>query len=337
MNKKSKHEKEVQKLAEEILSREVTKTPYDFIYRQNMKQYPDINHEELNLPGIYNGSEDPKIFVPDDGVLEMDYLESVLPDGEKIFRPSAVNAEQETRHITTDKKETIFEYWLNSIINLKKIVYPYVITNYDYKQDFIDYYVEGIPIRINLVIFNDKKIEEILNTLKKKDYSKEEFTSRDHVRFNHCLIFAKKPYACEVVNQLAELFTTIRKVTDEIHRDLFTSLCMMIKYHLKDYAKKKELIIMMLESMPYEQYKNLSYDERMKYELAELQNGIDIRDNIIDEKEKTINEKNKTINEKDRTINEKNKTINEKDRTIGEKDKEILKLQKLLDNNGIKF
>lgn len=80
---------------------------------------------------------------------------------------------------------------------------------------------------------------------------------------------------------------------------------------------------MMLESMPYEQYKNLSYDERMKYELAELQNGIDIRDNIIDEKEKTINEKNKTINEKDRTI--------------GEKDKEISKLKKLLEKNGIDF
>lgn len=73
---------------------------------------------------------------------------------------------------------------------------------------------------------------------------------------------------------------------------------------------------MMLESMPYEQYKNLSYDERMKYELAELQNGIDIRDNIIDEKEKTINEK---------------------DKTISEKDKEILRLQKLLEKNGIDF
>ena len=94
--------------------------------------------------------------------------------------------------------------------------------------------------------------------------------------------------------------------------------------------KKRELIIMILESMPYEQYKNLSYDERMKYELTELQNGIDIRDNIIDEKEKTINEKNKTINEKDRTINEK-------DRTIDEKDKEISKLKKLLEKNGINF
>ena len=73
---------------------------------------------------------------------------------------------------------------------------------------------------------------------------------------------------------------------------------------------------MMLESMPYEQYKNLSYDERMKYELAELQNGIDIRDNIIDEKEKTINEK---------------------DKTISEKDKEILRLQKLLEKNDIDF
>ena len=48
---------------------------------------------------------------------------------------------------------------------------------------------------------------------------------------------------------------------------------------------------MMLESMPYEQYKNLSYDKRMKYELAELQNGIDIRDKEISKLKKLL-EKN---------------------------------------------
>ena len=79
---------------------------------------------------------------------------------------------------------------------------------------------------------NSKKTIKLINTnnaklktqKKKKDNSKEKITSRDHVQFNHCLIFAKKPPAYTVVNQLAELFTTIRKVTDEIHRDLFTSL-----------------------------------------------------------------------------------------------------------------
>ncbi len=315
-SEKSKHYMELEMLAEEILRRDVTKMPYDFLFRRTAKQYPKINHEELNLPGVYQKIEDSKIFVPDDGVLEMDYLESVLPDGEKIFRQSAINAEQETGHITNVKKEIIFEYWLNSIINLKKIVYPYVITNHDYKKDFIDYCIEGIPMRINLVIFNDEKIEEVLNTLKKKDYSKEEFTGRDHVRFNHCLIFAKKPYACEVVVQLAELFTTIGNVNSDIHRELFISLCRMIKYHLKDNVKKRELIIMMLESMPYEEFKKLSYDERLEFENEELRNDIEIRDHII---------------------NQKNNLLNQDKILLDKKDKEIMMLQKLLRKNNIEF
>lgn len=84
-----------------------------------------------------------------------------------------------------------------------------------------------------------KRIYELLNTLIEKDYTKEEFKSRDHVRFDHCLIFAKKPYACDVVEKLAVLFTTIKNVTFDIRRDLFSSLCMMVKYHFKDYKRKK--------------------------------------------------------------------------------------------------
>ena len=107
---------------------------------------------------LYHKTEDPKIFIPDDGVLEMDHLESVLPDKERIFRQSAINSEHETGHITNAKKDKIFEYWLNGIIKLKKLVYPYVIINHDYKQYFIDYCVGGIPMRINLIIYDDKKI-----------------------------------------------------------------------------------------------------------------------------------------------------------------------------------
>ena len=71
-----------------------------------------------------------------------------------------------------------------------------------------------------------------------KDYTKEDFTGRDYVRFNHCLIFAKKPCACEVVEKLVKLFTTIGNVTLDIRCVLFKSLCGMIKYHLKTMIKK---------------------------------------------------------------------------------------------------
>ena len=93
-------------------------------------------------------------------------------------------------------------------------------------------------MRINLIIYDDKKIEKVLNTLKKKNHFKEEFTGRNHVRFNQEQDFCQKPYACEVVEKLAEMFATIENVTSDIRGDLFYAVSGMIKYHFKDDDKK---------------------------------------------------------------------------------------------------
>lgn len=132
-DKKIIPENEIKMFVERILGSEGTTMPFDSLFKETAAQYPKINHEELGMPGVYFKTEDPMIFVPDGNVLEMDHLESVLPDDEMIFRQSAINSEHETGHITNSKKDTIFEYWLNGIIKLKKLVYPYVITNYNYK------------------------------------------------------------------------------------------------------------------------------------------------------------------------------------------------------------
>ena len=52
------------------------------------------------------------------------------------------------------------------------------------------------------------------------------------------MIFAKKPYAYEVVEKLAEMFATIDNVTSDIRGDLFYAVSGMIKYHFKDDDKK---------------------------------------------------------------------------------------------------
>jgi len=51
----------------------------------------------------------------------------------------------------TIKKQIIFEYCLYAIMNLKKPCYPYVVTNYEYGEDFIEYYVEDLPIKVNWI------------------------------------------------------------------------------------------------------------------------------------------------------------------------------------------
>ena len=83
-----------------------------------MGQYPEINHDELGLSGKFMNKEGPMIFVPDDGILEMGYLESVISDGEKILREAAIDVEQETGFVKYDKIQIIFEYCLYAIMNL---------------------------------------------------------------------------------------------------------------------------------------------------------------------------------------------------------------------------
>ena len=101
----------------------------------------------------------------------MDYLESVMPDGEKILREAAIDVEQETGFVKYDKKQIIFEYCLYTIMNLKKPCYPYVVTNYEYSEDFIEYYVEDLPIKVNLIIFDKKGAVNNLCLFRKLSYT----------------------------------------------------------------------------------------------------------------------------------------------------------------------
>ena len=50
-----------------------------------------------------------------------------------------------------DKKQIIFEYCLYTIVNLKKPCYHYVVTNYEYCEDFIEYYIEDLSIKVNWI------------------------------------------------------------------------------------------------------------------------------------------------------------------------------------------
>lgn len=97
------------------------------------------------------------------------------------------------------------------------------------------------------------------------------------------MIFAKKLYACDVVEKLAVLITAIKNVTFDIRRDLFFSLCMMVKYHFKDY-KKRGVDNMMLQSVPYEQQKALSRDEKREIQFANARRLLNLKHEIIHKK-----------------------------------------------------
>ena len=313
----------LEETVEEIMKIESPNTPFDFLFRDNINDLPEIYHEVFKLPGKFKNKEKPRIFIPDNGSLEMDYLESALPDEETLFNESAINVEQETGQLKNEKKDTLVEYSINSTIILQKYCLTYVATNHDYKEDFIYYEKDGTVIKINFIIFNRERVYEILNTLDSIDYSKEEFSDTHRVHFINCLVFAKKPYAKDVVKTLCHLFIRIDKITLNNKKYQHSALCMMIKYHFDDEKTIKELITMITKSIPTNEQEKLPYEIRRDIRYAK--------------KIKEAEQLKKSNEEYIKTINKQDQKIDEQDQKIDEQYQEIKKLKELLQKNQITY
>lgn len=175
-----------------MMEESVNPQSLDFLFRYNSRNYPQTTHNELNLPYKFDDVRDTAVFIIDENAKQMDYVETIKPNGDMVKRKAASNVEQQTGILNNPKIEDIFDYCLYTTIQLKKPCYAIVATDYDYGKDYHDYVIEGFPFRIYFRIFNKQKVCEMLNALKEKDYSKEELSNADYIRFIYCMIFAKK-------------------------------------------------------------------------------------------------------------------------------------------------
>ena len=130
-----------------------------------------------------------------------------------------------------NKIRDIYEYCLYATIQHQKPCYAIVVTNHDYGKEYEDYVIDGFSFRIYYRIYDKKKVYKLLNTLKNKDYIKEEMSNKEFIRFVYCLVFAKMPYAKDVVEKLVNLFCSMERLTHKQQLDLHLSLKTMIKYH----------------------------------------------------------------------------------------------------------
>ena len=226
----------IRKLVKKFKQEHVNSQPFDFIFRYNSRNYPKLTHDELDLPGEFQQTEDTAVFVIDNGPLQMDYAESVTPKG-MVKRDAANDVEHYTGKLSPQKIRIIFDYCLYTEIQLKKPCYPIVVTDYDYGKECEEYDIEGFSFRIFFRIFNKKRIYEILNTLMDKDYNQEVLSDAEYLRLIYCIIFAKKPFAKDVIEKASYLFASIEKIKSNHQLDLHMALKMLIKYHLRIMMK----------------------------------------------------------------------------------------------------
>ena len=129
-----------------------------------------------------------------------------------------------------------------------------------------------------------------------------------------------------MLNILAILFTQT-ELTPELQMDIFFVLKTMIKTHFKDDEKKlRELLKMIMETIPKPDYKNMSL-----YEICIMN-----LDKTIENRDKTIENRDKTIENRDKTIEDYKIELKNKDKTIDDYKEQNKKLKKLLGlkNNG---
>lgn len=298
----------IRKLVKEFKNQPVNPQPFDFLFRYNTRNYPKTSHEELKLPGEYKNSEDTAVFVINNGVLQMDHAESITPRG-FVKRDALNDAEHQRGKLNLDKVNKIYEYCLYTTIKHKKPCYPIVITEYDYGKEYEDYNVEGFSFRIYFRIFNKKRIYEMLNTLMNKNYSQEVLTDAEYLRLVYCIIFAKKPFAQDVIEKVAYLFASMENIKFNHQLDLHLALKMTIKYHFDDDEKIEELLTMITKAVD-----KTRIDEFEGYEV----------------KQYTIEELKAAQNEKDARI-----SVLESENT--KKDEEIKRLKEIILTNGIIF
>ena len=239
----------IEAIGGEIVDKEIPTNPFDHPFRKNARVYPAETKQEYGIPGLNPRLESAIVFPKWGDPLEADLVLSVSPDNIVLFDEASILLEQETGPVLPDKREQIYYYWLSKVIEHRKICLAYVATNHKYEKDYFIVEVDGFCLKVKLLIYDEEKIYEILNSLMDKDFSKELFDVHDYVRFIQCIVHAQKPYAKDVCEKLISIFRSITEITSvKDYEELYIELCRIIKYHFKDDLNKtKELIIMTTE------------------------------------------------------------------------------------------
>ena len=261
----------------EFMIKENIHNPWDISFRFITGKYPKEAHETYGFPGKFLKPLNTTVITEDGTALEMDYAAMILLE-EDIHEKSALNVEHQSTLPTQDKIDTIYKYNLHLVMThrlpaLSAIISPHKIEKEIYKSG---HNIFGIlPIDAG-----DEEIYERLNNLKNKINNNRKLTLSEALNFTFIATFVSKEKGKEILDILARLFTQA-ELDSEWQLDIFFVLKTMIKTHFKDDEKKlRELLKMIIETIPKPDYRNMSLYERY---IMELEKTVDDYKTEIDD------------------------------------------------------
>lgn len=286
----------INQIIEDMIAEKTNTKPFDFLFRRTSESYPKSTHAALNLPGIFKRIETPNIYTINGKALQQDIVISAMPDGKHLHHDTIFDLEHMSYLLTPDKIEVLYHSKNSTIKKYDQPCILYLITNIDYKTDELICKINNEVFSIKIIYFNHQKITEIINTISKKDYSKQEISEVDFIKLVYCLIFANKSKAKNVIEKIIDIFTSIKKIKFQHRLDLHLALKTMIKYHYNDKNEQRRLLTMITKTMTDEELERLpTIEYALEEKIPALEKTITEQEKIIAELQETITNKNKEI------------------------------------------
>ena len=192
---------------EELLNQPITDKPFDNLISNYVRTYPQTNHKLLALPGEFYDIEDSTVVEKGVAKLQCDFVQSVrIING--LFEEVTIVLEHQSTELNDKKIDAILRYLIEKTIMFERPCHIYVLTGQNYPP-YKDYTVDNYVFRVNFIVYDEDKIQETLNTLSNKDYSKEELSEVEFLDFLYCIILANNDIAKDVIKKSIAIFNSM--------------------------------------------------------------------------------------------------------------------------------
>ena len=345
----------------------LTSNPFDNLFRYFLGLFEEDAHVVLGLPGIFSNIEESSVIKLGESEMQADSIMRVISDDEMIKKEVIFILEHLSYRITLTKKEALSDYEFYQILKHHKKCFIFVITSdecIDCKQNeygyfYKDFEVDGLPLRVFFIRYNDETIQKNLNTLTDKVNDNLELDSQDLLRFVFNLIFVKPDFADEIIDKSIEI---LKKANSEHIFDMSDALITIIKYHFRNDIKRMvEMLKMNMEIITQkstdgydinENVQNTVFDryhaiehlgefkienDKLKHTVYDLHKELDEKNKALDESYKALAESNKALDEMNKSLVEKDNDLHDMNKRLIDMENSLNKFLDLLFKKGIAF
>ena len=221
--------------------------PFNFGYQIMHNEFPEELHININAPGIYERTATNTRVLNLDGGGDMDVVDVVGPDFNRLFVRAVSNGEHQSTAVTKPKSHQISRYALQSMYDEKLPAISYVVSNIPTKDHYPGWEITpSLHLKTFFIELDEKDNTERLNRIKNIINKQEELTDLEALNLGIIPLFAPKTRACEVTEEVVELYAEVHnQLNIKMEKTLYSVLYAMVDAYFlikEDYDRVMKML-----------------------------------------------------------------------------------------------